>query len=68
MSGKFTDDEVMHRARQIFMSSEEIINAYKDFTIAQLHEQLELETDFRTITFIQGQIAGIRDFCLVVKE
>lgn len=64
---RFTDDEVMHRARQIFTSSEEIINAYRDVTIAQLHEQLELETDPRTITFIQGQIAGIRDFCSVDK-
>lgn len=58
----------MARMAQLMDSSNEIINDYMGSMIADLHEQLELAKDYADIRFIQGQIAGIRDFCTVVKE
>ncbi len=61
-------DEAMARMSMLMGSSEEIISDYADAMIEQLHEALERSSDFSEIRFIQGQIAGIRDFCTVVKE
>jgi hypothetical protein len=61
-------DEVMTRMSMLMGSSEEIISDYADVMISQLHDSLERSSDFGEIRFIQGQIAGIRDFCTVVKE
>ena len=49
-------------------SSGEIIIEYMETQIEALHESLEHVTEYKDIRFIQGQIAGIRDFCTVVKE
>jgi hypothetical protein len=68
MSDKYTRDQKMMRMAQLMESSDEVILDYRDYTIQELYERLELESDYGTIRFIQGQIAGIRDFCLVVKE
>lgn len=68
MSAKYTRDQRMLRMAQLMESSDEVVLDYMEETIAGLHEQLELAREFGDIRFIQGQIAGIRDFCSVVKE
>ena len=61
-------DEAMARMSMLMSSSEEVISDYAEAMIEQLHEALERSSDFSEMRFIQGQIAGIRDFCTVVKE
>ncbi len=68
MSDKYTRDEKMLRMAQLMESSDTVILDYANHMIEGLHEQLELARDFTDIRFIQGQIAGIRDFCSFVKE
>lgn len=67
MSQKYTKQEVMERMASLMDSSHEIIEDYRDIMIEQLYQQLEAETDYGNMRSIQGQIAGIRDFCMVVK-
>jgi hypothetical protein len=57
----------MERMSSLMDSSHEIIEDYRDMMIEQLHHQLEGETDYGNMRGIQGQIAGIRDFCMVIK-
>lgn len=58
----------MARMAQLMDSSGEIITDYQELMIEGLHAQLEVEREYGDIRFVQGQIAGIRDFCFVVKE
>jgi len=58
----------MARMAQLMDSSGDIIDDYRELMIDDLHNQLEIEREFGDIRFVQGQIAGIRDFCLIVKE
>ena len=67
MSQKYTKQEVMERMASLMDSSHEVIEDYRDVMIEQLYQQLEAETDYGNMRSIQGQIAGIRDFCTVVK-
>lgn len=68
MSEKYTENEVMARMSQLMVSSGEIVEAYRDLMISRLMGALEVSNEFKDIRFIQGQIAGIRDFCSFVQE
>jgi hypothetical protein len=48
---------------QLMSSSGEIIEAYRDFMIDDLHESLDTVKDHGDFRWYQGQIQGIRDFC-----
>ena len=67
MSQKYTKQEIMDRMSSLMESSSEVIEDYRDVVIEQLYHQLECETDYGNMRNIQGQIAGIRDFCMVIK-
>ena len=58
----------MERMAQLMDSSGEVINDYMELMVESLHAQLEMEREYGDIRFTQGQIAGIRDFCSVVRE
>jgi hypothetical protein len=53
----------MQRMAQLMSSSGEIIEAYRDFMIDDLHESLDTVKDHGDFRWYQGQIQGIRDFC-----
>ena len=48
-------------------SSEEVIRGYGDAMIEDLYEALEKVKDPGDFRFIQGQIAGIREFITFIK-
>jgi hypothetical protein len=53
---------------QLYNSSSEVITDYVEMLIDDLHQALELTKPHEDVRFIQGQIAGIREFCSVDKE
>lgn len=61
-------EECIERMAMLMNSSQDVINDYRDVMIEQLHESLEQVKDVNDFRFIQGQIAGIRDFCSFVQE
>jgi len=65
---QYGKQEVAQRMSMLMESSGEIIQQYADAQIELLHDSLERSNDFAEIRFIQGQIAGIRDFCSFVQE
>lgn len=68
MSKLYTPQESKERMAMLMSSSDDIIEAYRDAKIEELRQTLEQVSDFATIRFIQGQIAGIRDFCSFEQE
>lgn len=67
MSQRFTKEETMKRMATLIDSSGDVLEAYMELEVARLHESLEQVRDYGELRFIQGQIAGIRDFCTVVE-
>ncbi len=63
----YTKEERLQRMSMLMESSNEVINDYKEIMIADLHESLEQVKEPGDFRFIQGQIAGIRDFCSFVQ-
>lgn len=61
-------EERIERMAMLMNGSHEVINEYMEVMIEQLHESLEQVKDVNDFRFIQGQIAGIRDFCSFVQE
>lgn len=61
-------EERIERMAMLMNGSHEVINEYMEVMIEQLHESLEQVKDANDFRFIQGQIAGIRDFCSFVQE
>jgi hypothetical protein len=65
---RYTEKERMQRMAMLMDSSSEVITEYMEMEIAKLHEQLEEARDPWDVRWLQGKIAGIRDFCMVVKN
>ena len=63
-----SQEEIQARMDQLFNSSSEVITEYAELLIQNLHQALELTKGYEDIRFLQGQIAGIREFCSVDKE
>ena len=61
-------DEIQARMDQLYNSSSDVISEYAELLIDNLHQALELTKGYEDIRFLQGQIAGIREFCSVDKE
>jgi hypothetical protein len=61
-------EEIQARMDQLYNSSSEVITDYVEMLIDDLHQALELTKPHEDVRFIQGQIAGIREFCSVDKE
>lgn len=68
MSKMYTHEESKERMAMLMASSSDVIEAYRDAKLDELRDALERAVDFATIRFIQGQIAGIRDFCSTEQE
>lgn len=52
----------------LLQSSTEVIEDYRDVLIDEYHETLEGIKDPGDFRFVQGQIAGVRDFCTLISE
>jgi len=65
---KYTQDETNARMAMLMDSQGEILLDHRDKLIAQYHEQLEVLTDFGDMKAIQGKIAGVREFCMVIDD
>jgi hypothetical protein len=59
---RYTKEERIERMAQLLESSREILEEYRDLLIEGYHERLDVEPDHGTVRFIQGHIAGVRDF------
>lgn len=60
---RYTKEERQERMAQLMASSWEILEEYRDLLIDGYRERLDIEGDYGTIRFIQGHIAGVKDFC-----
>jgi len=61
-----TREEKMQRFGMLLQSSTEVISDYRDVLIEEYHETLEGVKDPGDFRFVQGQIAGVRDFCTLI--
>ena len=63
----YTREERLQRMSMLMESSEEVIKGYGEAMIEDLHEALEAVKDPSDFRYIQGQIAGIREFITFLK-
>jgi hypothetical protein len=61
-------EEIQARMDQLYNSSGDVITDYVEMLVDDLHLALDTTKEYQDIRFLQGQIAGIREFCSVDKE